>query len=162
MEISKDSLPKLIRDFFKKIPDSGIKSISNARRRSVIVDNIYSTTSQAELLGVIKTNPLLVPYSQRSDNNELVDCDDFALQLKASITALYRQKMLTTNLPIFPPAVGIVVSQNHALNLMISNTETGSIEIYLIDPSSDSPTFINDAEQSAEALKMLPIDMIYI
>jgi hypothetical protein len=162
MEIMKDSLPKIIRDFFKKIPDSGIQSIPDAIERSVIVDNIYSTTNQTELLGIISANPLLVPHDQMSANIELLDCDDYALQLKASITALYRQKMVATNSPIYPPAVGIVITQNHALNLMISETETGSREVYLIDPSSDSPTFINDPEQSAQALKMLPIKMIYI
>lgn len=162
MELRKDILPKLIRDFFKKIPDSGIKSLTDARKRTIIVDNMYSTTSQTELLEVIRANPLLVPGAQRNEDDELVDCDDYALQLKTSITALYRQKKIATNEQIYPPAVGIVISQNHALNLMILESETGSGEIYLIDPSSDSPTFTNDPEQSAQVLKLLPIKSIYI
>jgi hypothetical protein len=162
MEINKDSLPKLIRDFFKQIPDSGIKSLPDARKRTIIVDNKYITTSRTELLEVIRTNPLLVPGAQTNENDELTDCDDYALQLKTSITALYRQRKVTTNEQIYPPAVGVVLSQNHALNLVIIESETGSSEIYLIDPSIDSPTFINEPGQIAQALKLLPIKNIYI
>ena len=162
MEITKDSLPTLIRDFFNKIPDSGIKSISSARRRSVVVDNLYTSVKETELFEAIRSNPLLVPRLPLNANNELIDCDDYALQLKASITALYRQKMLVTNISIFPPAVGIVITQNHALNIAICESEGGGPEVFIIDPSESSPILMNDPKVSAKALKILPVNMIYI
>lgn len=160
MEITKETFPMVIRDFFKKIPDSGIKTILNARRKSIIVDNKYSAVSQNEILGIIKSNPLLVANSQMDENNELNDCDDYALQLKALTTALYRQRMLSDG-TLFPPAVGIVITQNHALNLVITESE-GGVKLSIIDPSETEPRFIDDPSQCLQAMKTLPIAMIYI
>ena len=160
MEITKEALPMVFRDFFKMVPDSGITSISNARRRSVIVDNKYSAVTRNEILEIIKTNPLLVPNTQPNETNELNDCDDYALQLKALTTALYRQRMLAGEV-LFPPAVGIVVTQNHALNLVITASQK-ELELSIIDPSETNPTFLNDPAQCQQVLKTLPISIIYI
>jgi hypothetical protein len=161
MEISNEIIPRLLRDFFKKIPDSGIKTITNAKRRSVIVDNTYSPVTQSEILEIIKSNPLLVPNSQVTVNNELSDCDDYALQLKASTTALYRQRMLAND-RLFPPAVAIVITQSHALNLVITESEGGDPTPSIIDPSETEPIFLDDPKQGSHALGILPIKLIYI
>ena len=160
MEITKEALPMMLRDFFKTIPDSGITTISNVRRRSVIVDNIYNTVSPDEILGIINSNPLLVTNSQLNVDNELSDCDDYALQLKALTTALYRQRMLSDE-TLFPPAVGIIITQNHALNLVLTESDDG-IRLSVIDPSETNPAFLDDPLQCQQALKVLPISLIYI
>lgn len=162
MEITKESIPNMLRDFFKTIPDSGITTITHAMKRSIVVDNKYSPVSQKEILGIIKSNPLLVASSLVDANDELIDCDDYALQLKALATTLYRQRMLSGSVTLFPPAIGIIITQNHALNLVVTESKESNPELSLIDPSEKSPRFLNNPAQCAQALKILPIAMIYI
>lgn len=162
MNITKGKIPILIRDFFKEISDSGISSIPNVTRRSIIVDNQYSLVSKDEIMGVIKSNPLMITSSLIAGNNELFDCDDYALQLKALITALYRQRFLSGNAALFPPAIGIVITQSHAINLIITKSQNGRPILSLIDPSESSPAFLDNPSQSLQALKTLPVAMIYI
>jgi hypothetical protein len=162
MQISKDRAPRLILDFFKEIPGSGIRSISFAKRKSVIVDNAYDTVSKSEVKRIIETNPLIVPPIQSQTNLEIADCDDYALQLKASLTALNRQKMISTGTIVLPPAIGIVITQNHVVNLVICGNTADTTGIFLIDPSMQKPTLVNDPAESASLLKTLPVKIIYL
>ncbi|MFQ2301072.1 hypothetical protein ACK32U_15105 [Aeromonas dhakensis] len=161
MNITNEELYPLLRDFFKAIPDSGIKTIPNANKISRVVDNIYSTVTKSEIINTIKTNPLFIVNNSLPKNAEIADCDDYALQLKSSITSLYRARSKIGNM-LAPPAVGIVITQNHALNIVLCQTSENSYELFLIDPSSENPQFINDIENSLLALKTLPISLIYI
>lgn len=162
MQISKDEIPRLIFDFFRAIPDSGIQRISDARRKSIIVDNAYSFVSKVEINTIVKTNPLILPPIQDQDTPEIADCDDYALQLKASLTALYRQKMISTGKMILPPAIGIVITQNHALNLAICKAPQNTPSIFLIDPSLQKAFLTNDVDKSISLLKKLPVHIVYL
>lgn len=162
MQISKDKIPRLVSDFFKKIPDSGINSITSARQKSVLVDNTYSLVFKNEIQNIIRTNPLIVPPIENHVNLEISDCDDYALQLKASLTALYRQNMINSGKIIMPPAIGIVITQNHAINIVLCRGSENSSKIFLIDPNEKNPVLTDDSEESASLLKTLPIRLLYL
>ena len=162
MEIPSESIKQLLEDFFAEIPDSGIESEVDVDERSVIVDSFYTPVTEAEVFEVLRTNPLLVPPQTDHSPGELFDCDDYALQFKASITALYRQKKLVGNIELHPPAVGIVISQKHALNIGVFEAESDEPRIFIIDPSAPVPVMLKDPQSSIEALKMPPIKLIYI
>jgi len=161
MDVLKDNLIPLIRDFFNAIPDCGIKTLTDVRRVSVLVDNSYSSLKKAEIISMINSSPLLVGAAEMSTDSELFDCDDYALQLKASLTALFRTKRLLTG-TIAPPAVGIVITQKHALNIVICESSNAKPEIFLVDPSLKSPKMVSDSSASSELLKTLPVSLIYI
>jgi hypothetical protein len=162
MELKKDKIYKLLRDFFQRISGSGIKIIPDVYGRSVLADDVYNTVTQQEVMASINSNPLLVPNHSLSANEELFDCDDRALQLKASMMALYRQRALASNNRGYPPAIGMVFSMSHVLNIVVCEAANDGFEVFLIDPSQSSPAFINEPEQSAKALGTLPIQFIYI
>ena len=162
MRISRERVPRLILDFFKAIPGSGITSISIAKRKSVRVDNAYNTVPKSDVKKVIETNPLIMPPIQGQTNPEIADCDDYALQLKASLTALNRQKMISTGKIILPPAIGIVITQNHVVNLVVCGNSAEKVGIFLIDPSMQKPKLVNDSAEVASTLKTLPVKIIYL
>ena len=162
MDISKDSVQRFIYTFFKTIPNSGIRTLNQAGRKSILVDNVYSCVAKTEIENILQTNPLLIPPIQNQENPEIADCDDYALQLKASLTVLYRQKMISTGQIIYPPAVGIVITQNHALNIVICESLPDSQGIYLVDPSMREPYLTENVEESVSLLKILPINTIYL
>ena len=54
MQISREMVPRWILNFFKEIPDSGIQSISVAKRKTVRVDNAYNTVSKTEVKRIIE------------------------------------------------------------------------------------------------------------
>lgn len=161
MDVTNENLIQLIHDFFGVIPDCGIKNLTDARRISVIVDNSYSTLKKGEIISTLKSTPLLAGEAELSNNSELFDCDDYALQLKATLTGLYRTKRLLTGM-IAPPAVGIVITQNHALNIVVCESNGANPEIFLVDPSVKSPKLIGDPSASLELLKTLPVSLIYL
>lgn len=161
MEISKDSLIPLIRDFFRVLPDSGIKTLVDAQRVSTLVDNSYAALKKSDIISTLKSNPLLVGAAEPTNESELFDCDDYALQLKASLTGLYRTKRLLNEI-ISPPAVGIVVTQNHALNIVFCESGNALPECFLVDPSQKSPKLVNESSASSNLLKTLPVSLIYI
>lgn len=161
MEISKDSLIPLVRDFFSAIPDSGIKTIPDAERISTLADNSYSALQKSDIVSTLKSNPLLVSAAESSNNSELFDCDDYALQLKASLTGLFRTKRLSNKI-IAPPAVGIIITQNHALNIVFCESSNASPELFLVDPSLKSPKLVSESPAASNLLKTLPVKLIYI
>lgn len=162
MQISREVIPRLILNFFNEIPDSGIQEIDVAEARSLRVDNAYKTVSKSEVKRVIETNPLIVPPIQNQPNPDIADCDDYALQLKASLTALNRQKMISTGKIILPPAIGIVITQDHVINLVICGNTADTIGVFLIDPSMQKPKLVNEPDESALLLKTLPVRIIYM
>lgn len=161
MDVSKDQLIPFIRDFFSAISDCGIRNLADTRRVSVLVDNTYVALRKSEIMSMLKSSPLLVGAAERLDNSELFDCDDYALQLKASLTALFRAKRLLDD-TIAPPAIGIVITQNHALNIVLCGSSDSDLAIFLVDPSLKSPQLVNDPTASSGLLKTLPITLIYI
>ena len=128
----------------------------------MIVDNAYNTVLKSEVTTTIKTNPLIASPIQGQDNPEIADCDDYALQLKASLTALYRQKMINTGKVILPPAIGIVITQNHVVNLVFWANPDSTVGVFLIDPSVQKPVLVSDSGESAALLKTLPVKMVYL
>lgn len=161
MEIGKVGAQRLLGDFFGEIDKSGINR-DTVKERSVLADDVYTAVTQQEVMASINSNPLSVPNNSLSANAGLFDCDDYALQLKSSMMALYRQRALASNDRVYPPAVGMVFSKSHALNIVICELEENRFEIFLIDQSQSSPVFINEPEQSKEALGTQPVQFIYM
>lgn len=161
MDIPKDNLIPLLRDFFRPIPDCGINNLADIRRVSILVDNIYSPLKKTEITSTLKSNPLLSGDAEATDKSELFDCDDYALQLKSSLTALYRSMRRSGN-SVSPPALGVVITQNHALNIVLCETGNARLAFFLVDPSLKSPRMVSDPSASLELLKVLPISLIYI
>lgn len=164
MEISNETVAEALLAFFRSIPDCGIASKPDVFTRCRIVDNVYQPVKQQEVLEIIRTNPSMVLHAGASGSSELTDCDDYALQLKATLTGLYRNKLLAGEDVVFPPAIGIVLTQNHALNLIICESAVSDhgVEVLLIDPSEAQPRFSSDPTSSQSALQTLPVSLIYI
>ena len=163
MDVSKKDLPSLIANFFCQIKNCGIKNQREALIKSTLVDNSYSVLKKTDIANMLKSNLLLIGQAESLINSDLFDCDDYALQLKSSLTALFRtQRLLSSNSSIFPPAVGIVITQNHAINIVICESINNKPEVFLIDASLASPKLIDDPLDSARLLKTMPISLIYI
>lgn len=159
MDINSDDFLLLIKDFFKDIPDSGIRTLPQATKICRMVDNVYSLVSIEDVTSVIKYHPLLND-NKIPANAEILDCDDFAMQLKAALTAFYRTKSVSGNV-MPPPAIGIVITQNHALNLFLSSVNEEK-QIFLIDPSLKIPLPVSELDMATTLLKTLPLTLIYV
>jgi len=161
MDLTPESVKSLIFGFFSKIEYSGIESVDQANDIACLVDDVYTTVKQSEVIGTIKASPLLVGVAESLDGTELFDCDDYALQLKASLTALYRTKRKTDD-RIQPPAIGIIVSKSHALNVVICESTDNKPSLFLIDPSVKYPKLMSDPDSAATLLQTLPVVLIYM
>lgn len=159
MDINSDDFLGLIKDFFKDIPDSGIRTLPQADKICRMVDNVYSLVSIDDVNSMIKYHPLLHDNTI-PDNAEILDCDDFALQLKAALTAFCRTKTVNGDI-MKPPAIAIVITQNHALNLFLSNVNDEK-QIFLIDPSLKTPVPVSEIDMATTLLKTLPLTLIYV
>lgn len=160
-DVPKGKLIPLLCDFFKAIPYCGITDLALTEEFSVLVDDVYCTLKKTEIMSMLNSSPLLVGSAEISDNSDLFDCDDYALQLKASLTALFRAKRLLAD-TIYPPAIGIVITQNHALNIVLCESNNSDLEIFLVDASLDTPKMVSNPSASSVLLRTLPIKLIYI
>jgi hypothetical protein len=107
----------------------------------------------------MKSHPLLVPPNL--EGAEIADCDDFALQMKATLTALRRTENLAQGSDRSPPAIAIVVADQHALTAFI--TANGADLALALADASDPTRPISDAPDDATRLfKYEPaIQLIY-
>lgn len=163
MNIRKEELFLQFAQFFSTIGFQ--REISTFRQKIVMVDNFYRAVDSDDMSAVIQANPLLQhppTYNDSRRSHELSDCDDFALQFKASITSLYRHRALYTEEVIPPPAVGILLSKNHALNIIYAKAPTGELGVFMIDTMLESKAPVNDTESCAAIMRRTGLKMIYI
>lgn len=163
MNISKEELFQVFLQFFSSIGFH--REASTLRQKLVMVDNFYRAVDGDDMSAAIQSNPLLQhpPRSTGSSRSlELSDCDDFALQFKASITSLYRHRALYTEEVIPPPAVGILLSKNHALNIIYAKPPNGELGVFMIDTMLENKSPVNDTESCAAIMRRTGLKMIYI
>lgn len=130
------------------------------RIKVMLLDDCYSPISRDEILTLAKRNPL--PALPCAAKTQITDCDDYALQLKAVAAALYRQLSFAGRAEPVPPAVAIVISQNHAVNIFIEQDAQGKNSIWVIDTSTPGLPITNDPAQAARMMKKPPVKLIYM
>ena len=157
MSLSGEHVIVAIRDFFREVPSSGIRTKTQARLKSILVDEVYDLVTRATVDRVMRSNPLLIPAAPET---ELSDCDDFALHVKANITRLYRQENLASGASRPPPAIGIVVTGSHVLNAFLTSQEDGHT-LALADASRQQRPIVVDPADAPPILGMLPVRLLY-
>lgn len=158
--VTSDELPDLLYRFFREIPETGLTSKSAVRKKSLIVDNVYDLVNKEILRSVVIGNPLL-SFPVAMQGQEVLDCDDYALQLKAAMNSLGRNRMLSGE-TVYPPAVGMVITQNHALNIVVTKWGESGKRVFLIDTMEESPKLESNKDACRSLLKLMPIKFIYI
>tara|TARA_R110001583_G_scaffold195475_1_gene374037 strand:+ start:162 stop:635 length:474 start_codon:yes stop_codon:yes gene_type:complete len=128
-------------------------------RRMLVTDNVYSHVDMDDLAAVIRTNPLL-QYVDRL-HEEINDCDDYALQLKAAMAALYRHRAYSAGQTVYPPAVAIIITEYHALNLIVVNHE-GEYQVYIVDTMMSQPAITQDPTEAWLLMKQGSVTNVYI
>ena len=108
---------------------------------------------------ILNTHPMLISPPDHLAS-ELNDCDDYALQFKAAFAATYRQRALMTQSPLKPPAVGMVITQSHVVNIVLTKGSDNKPKAFLIDPMVHSPKLIDDPDQCTSCLKST-VNFIY-
>ncbi|MCG7540950.1 hypothetical protein [Pseudoalteromonas sp. OF7H-1] len=145
-------------DFFKALNLTANNGKYEFYAKMFIVDDLYSQVNPLDIQAVVRTNPLL-QYVE-SLGQEINDCDDYALQFKGALTALYRQRMHAQRQVINPPAVGMVFTENHALNIVIGTDD----QVYLFDTMTAAPSLIGleNKEACLALLRQTNVRHIYI
>ena len=144
-----------------EISGSGIQDLPSGRLITIMVDEEYSTVTRIQIKGTMRTNPLLSP-SNAKPGDELVDCDDFALQLKAAVTSRVRLENQTTGTYSPPPAIGIIFTMYHALSVFVTSDRNGGTVAMLADASDPNQPITSNPTEAATLLKTLPVRFIYI
>jgi hypothetical protein len=158
--ISPDAIRACILDFFSSLGACEISTMADVRIKVMLVDDVYSPISRDEILALLRGNPLPAPAGDAK--TQITDCDDYALQLKGAAVKLFRQRYCTGAGQPAPPAVAIVISQNHALNLFIEQDAQGANRIWLIDASAPELPITHDPAKAARMLKKPPVKLIYM
>jgi hypothetical protein len=158
--VSPDAIRECILKFFSSIGACEISTMVDARIKVMLVDDWYSPISRAEILTLASGNPMLAPPG--AAKTQITDCDDYALQLKDAAVKMFRQRYCNgTGQPV-PPAVAIVISQNHAVNLFIEQDAQGKNSIWFIDASTPGLPITHDPAQAAQMMKKPPVKLIYM
>jgi hypothetical protein len=157
--VTNDEIPGLLHRYFREIPEAGFSSLTAVRKKSLIVDNVYELVDKDTLNSVVVANPLL-SYPANMQGQEVLDCDDYSLQLKASMNSLNRQRVLAGQ-ATYPPAVGMVITQNHALNVIISRWGESGKRVFVIDTMLESPKLVSNKDECRTLLKLMPIKFVY-
>jgi hypothetical protein len=148
LTIAAERLFDLLFDFFVAVPGAGITERRHLAARCCFVDRVYAPVTLAEIRRIAAANPLRAPPDTPQD--ELNDCDDLALQVKALLMARRRRNPRPTA-PRAPPAVGLIVAEQHAVNALVSATRAG-LKLSLFDAGrAEHPL----AAAPAEAVELL-------
>jgi len=158
--ISSEAINELIKDFFSSIENFQFTSMDELDSKVVLVDDSYSPVSRDDLLAIAKDNPLNVPPGTLK--TQLTDCDDYALQLKAIAMANCRQRHITDSGQPLPPAIAIVISQNHAVNLFVEQDSEGNNSLCFLDASTPGFPMGSEPEQAEQIMKQPPLKLIYM
>lgn len=153
-------LQALVVDLFSRVPGSGLESASGQDRCILLVDNVYAPVTRTDVDRIARADPLLVPAPENAQG-ELDDCDDYALHMKAALTTLFRQRRAASAADFGPPAVGIVISEVHAVNAFVSMVN-GDATLFLIDTSRPNRPVTKEPDQVAALLLQRPaVRLIY-
>jgi hypothetical protein len=161
MRLDADTAFQAVVNLLAAIPGSGIQDIPSGRQVTIMADEEYSTVTRSLIKGMMNTNPLLSPTSAE-EVHELADCDDFALQFKAGLTARFRQDNLASGIYNPPPAIGIIFTMDHALNVFVTTDGKGGVLAMLADASDPDQPITDDPADAASLLKTLPVRFIYM
>jgi hypothetical protein len=143
----------LILEFFSKIPGSGFGNRDDGAERICVSDHLYATVSRAEITRVNKTFPLST--TDETPRDELHDCDDYALHLKAMLMAVWR-KGNRKSASGSPPALGLLITETHALNIFVTSSG-GKPKVMLCDVSNGKPIFAANASDATELMMHPPV-----
>jgi len=154
-DISSAKVREVISDFFSVIPGAAGDDLL---KKVVLVDDSYSPISRDELLALARGNLLKAPPG--APTTQITDCDDYALQLKAAANMVYRQRYFDGKAQPLPPAVAIVISQNHAVNFFIEQDSQGKNSLWFIDASAPALPPTNDPVQAAQMMRKPPVKFI--
>ena len=160
--ISPDAIRERLLEFFSSLGACEIATMVDLKIKVMLVDDCYSPISREEILTLARGNPLLAPPG--AAKTQITDCDDYALQLKrcGSTPCIARAVITTAEAAPVPPAVAIVISQNHAVNLFIEQDGQGKNSIWFIDASTPELPITNDPAQAARMMKKPPVKLIYM
>ena len=157
--IAPERIRELVLALFARVPGSGLQGRTPAGERLLFVDRAYSPVSPAEIRRIAKANPLRTRPGAAVD--ELTDCDDYALQIKSVLTTLRRRRRHKPRAPDAPPAIGIVIAENHAVNAFVSATPAG-LKLALMDASrSDRPIVTAPEDVAGLLLDQPAIRLVY-
>lgn len=158
--ISPAAVRLLIADFFSSIGECEVATLSEVKVKVMLVDDGYSTITRSEILALARVNSLGPPAG--ASESQCADCDDYALHLKDAAAAKRRQRSANDSAPALPPAVAIVMSQNHALNMFIDEGAQGRHSLWFIDTSEPDLPTTNDPAQALRMMKQPPVRLIYM
>ena len=154
MEIDRAALRDLLFGFFKKVPDSGVSKIEHFTRRSLLADDVYSPVAFATVKSIVETNPLMFHFPAPVHGSQIADCDDYALLVKSLVTALVRQKYVSTGNYQAPPAIGAIFSRSHVVTVKVFDVSNPQV------PFADTQT--EDPIEAAALFGTLPLKWIYV
>lgn len=159
-DISPAAVRSLIADFFSSIGECEINTMADVKIKVMLVDDTYSPISGKDILSLARDNPLkLQPGAPKT---QITDCDDYALHLKDTAAKTFRQRYYNgTGHPV-PPAVAIVISQNHAVNLFIEQDAQGKNSIRFLDTSTPELSITHVPAQALRMMKQPPVKLIYM
>ena len=161
MKMDAETAFQAVVNLLAAIPASGVQDLPAGRQVTIMADEEYSTVTRTQIKGTMSTHPLLSPANVK-EGDELADCDDFAMQLKAALTARARQDNQTSGIYNPPPAIGIIFSMDHALSVFVTMDGNGGIVAMLADATAPDQPITNDPAEATKLLKTLPVRFIYV
>ncbi|MBN2106910.1 MAG: hypothetical protein JW832_05740 [Deltaproteobacteria bacterium] len=158
--LSPDAIRQSLLEFFSSLGAYEIATMADLKIKVMLVDDWYTPIAKEEILTLARCNLLL--SQPAAAKTQLADRDDSAMQLKSEANALYRHGTYACTAAPVPPAVAIVISQNHALNLFIEQDDQGKNTTWCIDASTPKLPITSDPAQAARMLKKPPVKLIYM
>ena len=153
-DISAEAINSLIFEFFSSLEDYQMSSMEDLDTKVMLLDDSYGPVSREDMLAIAKDNPLKLPL--KSQKTDLTDCDDYALQLKAIATARARQLYIVGEARPLPPAVGIVICNEHVINMFVEQGSDGAHSICFMDASTPGAPLATAPEEAARIMKKPP------
>ncbi|MFA5203186.1 MAG: hypothetical protein WC708_02180 [Lentisphaeria bacterium] len=183
MKIDAKTALRSVENLLTAIGGSGVNALTESGM-FVMVDESYSTVTPQEVKTMMANSPLTASIAKRLSvpqeiktmmanspprpptikmlADELGDCDDFALHLKAVMAARTRRDNMMNGTDTPPPAFGIIFSQDHALNVFVTTDERGGIYTMLSDASDPNRPITADPNKATQMLKTLPVRIVYM
>ncbi len=158
--IEADDVMKAFQAILKQVPGSGFRRLPDARQRTLTADDFYGAVPEADVINVLAGIPFLVPVG------DVFDCDDYAMRFKTAMTMLWAQRALAAGRPGPAPAIGILLSHSHAVNVILLDKGDDNAPaniVAVLDPSStDSRSILTELDEIGAAIGTLPIRGIYL
>ncbi len=159
-DISPAKVRSLIADFFSSIGACEVATMFEVKIKVMLVDDCYRPIKASEILSLARENPLLGLSS--APETQITDADDYAIKLKDAAAALFRQRYCRGRTAPVSPAVAIVISQNHAVNMFIEEDGQGRNRIRFLDASLPELPVTGVPAMAASMMKQPPVKLIYM